>query len=268
MSLGVVDLAWGHPVAGGPFRQLFEGFSLSCADGQWVVVIGSNGSGKTTLLNLVAGALKPQAGRIEIDGRDVTRVSLHQRARQIGRVLQNPLDGTAPDLSIAENLRIAERRRHSPFGPRGLAGVHPSGSDRRRYKALLDDLGVPFADRLDTPMGRLSGGQRQTVSLVMATLSAPRLLLLDEHTAALDPAAEAIVLGLTDRLVREQGTTTLMVTHSLEQALAHGDRLVMLHDGAILRDWTAADRAGVTPDDLRSLYRAAGTPAPNDTDGV
>lgn len=260
MSLQVSGLGWGHSQPGGGWRQLFSNFELNCPSGQFLVVIGSNGSGKSTLLNLVAGTLRAQQGRIELEGRALEQQPDHRRARWIGRVMQNPLDGTAPGLTIAENLRLAERRRRSPFGWRGLLGLHPSAADRRRYRALLENLGLPLADRIDTPVGQLSGGQRQTISLVMATLGAPQLLLLDEHTAALDPKAEATVMALTDRLVRELGSTALMVTHNLDQALGHGDRLVMLQDGQLLRDWAGSERQGLTADYLRSLYGSAKVP--------
>ncbi|NDC15370.1 MAG: ATP-binding cassette domain-containing protein, partial [Synechococcaceae bacterium WB9_2_170] len=207
-----------------------------------------------------AGTLRAQQGRIELEGRALEQQPDHRRARWIGRVMQNPLDGTAPGLTIAENLRLAERRRRSPFGWRGLLGLHPSAADRRRYQALLENLGLPLADRIHTPVGQLSGGQRQTISLVMATLGAPQLLLLDEHTAALDPKAEATVMALTDRLVRELGSTALMVTHNLDQALGHGDRLVMLQDGQLLGDWAGPERQGLTADYLRSLYGSAKVP--------
>jgi putative ABC transport system ATP-binding protein len=257
MSLQVDGLRWGHAQPGGGWRQLFKGFSLQCPTGQFVVVIGSNGSGKSTLLNLVAGTLQADGGSVRLEGRELLGMRDHRRARWIGRVMQNPLDGTAPGLTIAENLRLAECRRRSLFAWRGLAGIHPSRADRRRYAALLDELGLPLADRVDTPVGQLSGGQRQTISLVMASLGEPRLLLLDEHTAALDPRAEATVMELTDRLVARLGTTTLMVTHSLEQALRHGDRLVMLQDGQLIGDWTAAERQQFTPAALRALYGSA-----------
>ena len=253
-GLSVEELSWGHPLPGSGWRQLFSGFSLSCPPGQFLVVIGSNGSGKSTLLNLVAGTLRHGAGRIHLGGRPLHRLRDHQRARWIGRVMQNPLEGTAPGLTIAENLRLAEGRRHSPIGWRGLAGLHPSRTDRRRYGELLERLGLPLADQLDTPVGQLSGGQRQTISLVMATLGQPRLLLLDEHTAALDPLAAAAVIELTDRLVRQLGITALMVTHSLDQALGYGDRLVMLAAGQIAGDWSAEARRGLSPERLRALY--------------
>ena len=262
MSLQISDLASGHPVPGGSWRQLFEGFNLSCPTGQFVVVIGSNGSGKSTLLNLIAGTLKAGAGSVQLEERQLIGWPDYRRARLIGRVMQNPLDGTAPALTIAENLRLAECRRCNLFGRRGLfGGLHPSRGDRRRYGALLEELGLPMADRLDTPVGQLSGGQRQTVSLVMASLGEPRLLLLDEHTAALDPRAEASVMTLTDRLVERLGCTALMVTHSLEQALRHGDRLVMLHEGRLIGDWTAEARRQFTPAALRALYSSGTVPA-------
>lgn len=257
MSLAVCDLSWGHPQPGGGWRQLFDGFQLRCPTGEFVVVIGSNGSGKSTLLNLVAGTLAAQGGSLQLEGRELLGLADHRRARWIGRVMQNPLDGTAPGLTIAENLRLAECRRASLFAWRGLRGVHPSRADRQRYGALLEELGLPLADRLDTPVGQLSGGQRQTISLVMATLGQPRLLLLDEHTAALDPRAETTVMALTDRLVRRLGTTTLMVTHSLDQALRFGDRLVMLQDGRLIGDWSAEERQQFTPAALRALYGSA-----------
>ena len=261
MTLTIESLAWGHPVPGGSWRQLFQNFSLACPAGQFVVVIGSNGSGKSTLLNLIAGTLKAGAGSVQLEGRELLGLPDYRRARAIGRVMQNPLDGTAPALTIAENLRLAECRRHTVFGRRGLlGGLHPSRGDRRRYAALLEDLGLPLADRLDTPVGQLSGGQRQTISLVMASLGEPRLLLLDEHTAALDPRAEATVMALTDRLVERLGCTALMVTHSLEQALRHGDRLVMLQEGRLIGDWTAEERQQFTPAALRALYGSGTVP--------
>ena len=257
MSLQVDQLSWGHPVPGGSWRQLFRNFDFRSPSGQFTVVIGSNGSGKSTFLNLLAGTLRCSTGSILLNDQPLQKLSDHRRARRIGRVMQNPLEGTCPGLTIAENLRLAEGRRRSALGWLGLTGVHPSLGDRRRYRELLQQLGLPLADRIDTLVGQLSGGQRQTISLVMATLGQPQMLLLDEHTAALDPKAEATVMALTDRLVRQLGTTTLMVTHSLDQALRFGDRLVMLHEGRLLGDWTAQQRQHLTPDDLRKMYGSA-----------
>jgi putative ABC transport system ATP-binding protein len=257
MSLQVDQLSWGHPVPGGSWRQLFKNFDFQSPRGQFTVVIGSNGSGKSTFLNLLAGTLRCSSGSIRLNDQPLQQLPDHRRARRIGRVMQNPLEGTCPGLTIAENLRLAEGRRRSAIGWRGLTGVHPSRGDRRRYRELLQQLGLPLADRIDTLVGQLSGGQRQTISLVMATLGQPQMLLLDEHTAALDPKAEATVMALTDRLVRQLGTTTLMVTHSLDQALRFGDRLVMLHEGRMLGDWSAQQRQHLTPDDLRKMYGSA-----------
>ena len=261
-GLSVKQLSWGHPLPGSGWRQLFSGFSLSCPPGQFLVVIGSNGSGKSTLLNLVAGTLRQGAGRIHLGGRPLHRLRDHQRARWIGRVMQNPLEGTCPGLTVAENLRLAERRNRparlaSGFLISAFGGIHPNAGDCRRYRELLAGLGLPLADRLDEQVGQLSGGQRQSLSLVMATLGSPDLLLLDEHTAALDPRAEATVMALTDRLVRQLGTTALMVTHSIEQALSHGDRLVMLHEGGLIGDWNAAEREFLNPAAVRAMYSDA-----------
>ena len=257
MSLEITNLSWAHPLPGGGWRQLFKNFNLSCQAGQFVVVIGNNGSGKSTLLNLIAGTLKAESGKITLNERALQRHPDHRRARRLGRVMQNPLEGTCPGLTIAENLRLAERRRRSGLSVSGLLGLHPSRGDRHRYHDLLEQLGIPLAGRLDTLVGELSGGQRQTLSLVMATQGSPELLLLDEHTAALDPKAEATVMNLTDRLVRQLGATTFMVTHSLEQALRYGDRLVMLRDGQLIGDWNTKEREVLTPESLRRMYGSA-----------
>ena len=257
MSLRVDKLCWGHAVPGGGWRQLFANFDYQSPTGEFTVVIGSNGSGKSTFLNLLAGTLRSGSGSIRLHDQPLQRLPDHRRARRIGRVMQNPLEGTSPGLTIAENLRLAEGRRRAVIGWHGLRGIHPNQADRRRYRELLEQLGLPLADRIDTLVGQLSGGQRQTISLVMATLGHPQLLLLDEHTAALDPKAEAMVMDLTDRLVQQLGTTTLMVTHSLSQALRYGDRLVMLHEGRILGDWNAQERQHLSPDGLREMYGAA-----------
>lgn len=253
-GLCVSQLGWGHALPGSGWKQLFQSFSLECPPGQFLVVIGSNGSGKSTLLNLIAGTLKETNGEIHLGGRAIHRMHDHNRARWIGRVMQNPLEGTCSGLTIAENLRLAERRHCPALSLTGLGRIHPNKSDKHRYRHLLNDLGLPLADRLDEPVGHLSGGQRQTLSLVMATLGSPDLLLLDEHTAALDPRAEATVMDLTERLLRQMGTNALMVTHSLEQALAHGDRLVMLHKGELIGDWNTAERKQLDPQALRALY--------------
>jgi len=256
MSLVVEGLCWGHAVPGGGRRELFRNFDFQSRRGEFTVVIGSNGSGKSTFLNLLAGTLRCDSGSIRLNDQPLQKLPDHRRARRIGRVMQNPLEGTCPGLTIAENLRLAEGRRRSTIGWQGLRGIHPNQADRRRYRDLLEQLGLPLADRLDSLVGLLSGGQRQTISLVMASLGNPELLLLDEHTAALDPKAEAMVMALTDRLVEQLGCTTLMVTHSLSQALRHGDRLVMLHDGQQVGGWDAAQRQQLTTEALQEMYGA------------
>jgi len=256
MSLVVEGLCWGHAVPGGGRRELFRNFDFQSRRGEFTVVIGSNGSGKSTFLNLLAGTLRCDSGSIRLNDQPLQKLPDHRRARRIGRVMQNPLEGTCPGLTIAENLRLAEGRRRSTIGWQGLRGIHPNQADRRRYRDLLEQLGLPLADRLDSLVGLLSGDQRQTISLVMASLGNPELLLLDEHTAALDPKAEAMVMALTDRLVEQLGCTTLMVTHSLSQALRHGDRLVMLHDGQQVGGWDAAQRQQLTTEALQEMYGA------------
>jgi putative ABC transport system ATP-binding protein len=269
--VAVQDVAKDFPLSGGGHYLALKGINLEIRKGEFISLIGHSGCGKSTLLNLVAGTLRHDSGQIHLGNKPLHKLRDHQRARWIGRVMQNPLEGTCPALTVAENLRLAERRHRPARLIAGglfamLGGIHPNGADRRRYRELLGDLGLPLADRLDEPVGQLSGGQRQTLSLVMATLGSPDLLLLDEHTAALDPRAEAMVMDLTDRLVRQLGTTALMVTHSLDQALGHGDRLVMLHEGSLIGDWSAAEREDLDPPALRAMYGAAiVAPLPSDS---
>lgn len=228
--------------------------ALRCVDltiptGQFVTVIGTNGSGKSTLLNAVAGTFLPDAGTVRIAGMDVTRQPEYRRAAHIGRVFQDPFKGTCPSMSVAENLRMAELRG----GRRGLR-VGLSRSALERYHALLKGLGMRLENRLKASMGTLSGGQRQAVTLVMATLRRPQLLLLDEHTAALDPRAAEQIILITNQVVRENALTTLMVTHSMEQALEQGDRTVMMHRGEVLADLSGSERAGLDPADLLKRF--------------
>jgi len=218
---------------------------LLIPSGQFVTVIGSNGSGKSTLLNAIAGTFLPDAGKIRIAGTDVTRRPEHRRAALIGRVFQDPFKGTCPSMSVAENLRMAEMR-----GERRGLRVGLSRAALERYHALLSGLGMRLEKRLKASMGTLSGGQRQAVTLLMATLKRPQLLLLDEHTAALDPRAAEQVIGLTNQVVREHALTTLMVTHSMEQALEQGDRTIMMHRGEVLADLSGGEREGLDAGDL------------------
>jgi putative ABC transport system ATP-binding protein len=213
--------------------------------GEFVTVIGTNGSGKSTLLNAIAGSFLPDAGTIRIGGIDVTRQAEFRRAALIGRVFQDPFKGTCPSMTVAENLRMAEMR-----GERRGLRVGLSRSALERYHALLSGLGMRLGGRLKALMGTLSGGQRQAVTLLMATLRRPQLLLLDEHTAALDPRAAEQIITVTNQVVREHALTTLMVTHSMEQALELGDRTIMMHRGEVLADLSGSEREGLDAGDL------------------
>lgn len=228
-------------VGGGSVKTAVDHVDLTVPAGQFVAVVGSNGAGKSTLLNLIAGRYFPDEGSIELNGVDVTNWSEHRRAAFIGRVFQDPLQGTAASMTVEENLSMAACRGRR----RGLRpGV--TAAERERFRERLAELGLGLEDRLRSPVGQLSGGQRQSLSLIMATLSRPSLLLLDEHTAALDPKTARQVLELTTRIVGEYGLTTLMVTHNLEHALRVGHRTIMMHEGAIVLDVSGPERAEMT----------------------
>ena len=230
---------------GGERVPALRGIDLTIPAGQWVTVIGTNGSGKSTLLNALAGSFFPDGGSITIDGIDVTKQPEYRRAALVGRVFQDPFKGTCPSMTVAENLRMAELRGSR----RGLrVGLGRAATDR--YRELLSKLGMRLEGRLTASMGTLSGGQRQAITLLMATLKRPQLLLLDEHTAALDPRAAEKINLITDQVIRENSLTTLMVTHSMEQALEQGDRTIMVHRGEILADLAGSEREGLDPNDL------------------
>lgn len=229
--------------------QALQGASFQLPEGSFMVVIGGNGSGKSTLLNAVAGSFIVDSGCITLDGHDITRWPEHRRARLIGRVFQDPYSGTAPQMSIGENLALAARR-----GMRRGLGWALSGRIREDMRDRVRTLNMGLEDRLDTPIGSLSGGQRQALTLLMATWLRPRLLLLDEHTAALDPRSAQQVVELTARIIEEQKLTALMVTHSMQQAVNLGDRLVMVHRGRILHDFTGARKRRLKSTDLLSLF--------------
>ena len=234
---------------GGDRAVALRGVDLSIPAGQFVSVIGSNGSGKSTILNVIAGTYRPDTGSIRIAGTDVTRWPEHKRAKLVGRVFQDPFKGTCPSMTVAENLRMAELRGRR----RGLRLGLNRGS-RVRYRDALASLGMRLEGRLDASMGTLSGGQRQAITLLMATLTRPELLLLDEHTAALDPRAEEQIMRVTDQVVRAQGLTTLMVTHSMEQAVHFGDRTIMMHRGFVVADLSGEERSTVTESDLLTRF--------------
>ena len=232
--------------------EALRGVDLSLAEGDFITVIGSNGAGKSTLLNIIAGTCRPTKGRVRIAGRDVTRWPAHRRARWIGRVFQDPLRGTAAHMTLAENLAIALHK-----GRRGLRLALPHA--RRRFLAeALARLDMGLEGRLGEKVAHLSGGERQAVTVLMATLARPRLLLLDEHTAALDPANADRVLEITERLVQEGKITTLMVTHRMDQALRLGTRIIMMHRGRVMLDLAGEKKRSLGVDDLVGLFRGVG----------
>lgn len=230
-------------------KTALDGIDLHLEDGDFVTVIGGNGAGKSTLLNAIAGVWKPDFGTIEIDGVDVTLMPEYRRAKYLGRVFQDPMKGTAPDMEIAENLFIASRRGTKR---RFVWGVRKK--DRALYKELLATLELGLEDRISHKVGLLSGGQRQAVTLLMATLNRPKLLLLDEHTASLDPKTAVKVLELTDQIVQRNKLTTLMITHNMKEAISHGNRLIMMHEGRIIVDISGEEKKNLTVEQLLNLF--------------
>lgn len=229
--------------------RALQGVDLEIPEACFTAIIGTNGSGKSTLLNAVAGAFDVDAGAVEMDGRDITRWPEYRRAGLIGRVFQNPFAGTAAHMTIAENLALAMRRGM----PRGLGMALPRAV-RREMADRVRALGMGLEDRLDNPIGTLSGGQRQALTLLMATWRKPRLLLLDEHTAALDPKSAAQVAELTRTLIRRDNLTALMVTHSMPQAVELPDGIVMMHKGRVVRQFTGEEKARVRVPDLLAAF--------------
>ena len=226
-------------------RVALAKIDLELAAGEFITVIGSNGAGKSTLLNMVSGKLRPDTGSVLIDGKDVTRLADYQRARFIGRVFQDPMAGSAPQLSIEQNMSIAYER-----GKRRGLGWGVSGKKRELFREELKSLELGLENRLKAKVGLLSGGKRQALSLLMATFSEPKILLLDEHTAALDPQRAALVSRLTGEIVARHNLTTLMVTHNMQQALDLGTRLIMMHEGLIILDLDKAQKSEMTVPDL------------------
>jgi putative ABC transport system ATP-binding protein len=226
-----------------------QGVDLTLEPGAFVVVLGSNGSGKSTLLNAIAGSLQTEAGTIRVDGTNVTGWPAHRRARLIARVFQDPFVGTASDMTVLENLAIASTR-----GLRRGLGRPLASTRRAELRDAVSRLGLGLEERLDTPMGMLSGGQRQALTLLMAMLVRPSLLLLDEHTAALDPRSAELLLRLTQSFVAAEGLTTLMVTHSLPQAVRLGNRILVMHRGEIAYDLTGAQKRRARVEDLLARF--------------
>ena len=230
-------------------KKALSDLSLTLKDGDFVTVIGGNGAGKSTLLNAVAGVWPVDSGSILLDGEDITALPEHKRAKYIGRVFQDPMMGTAPNMQMEENLALAMRRGQR----RGLRwGV--TKAERQEYREKLKTLGLGLEDRMTVKVGLLSGGQRQALTLLMASLRKPKLLLLDEHTAALDPATAAKVLELSDQIVAENGLTALMITHNMSDAIKHGNRLIMMDQGRIILDIEGEDKKHLTKKDLMDKF--------------
>ena len=226
-------------------KQALRGVSLHLDPGDFVTVIGGNGAGKSTMLNAVAGVWPLDSGEIIIDGTDVTGLPEHKRAKYIGRVFQDPMTGTAATMQIEENLALARRR-----GQRRTLRSGITKAERAEYKELLKILDLGLEDRLTSKVGLLSGGQRQALTLLMATLQKPKVLLLDEHTAALDPKTAAKVLDATDRIVTRDALTTIMITHNMRDAIVHGNRLIMMNEGQIILDIRGEEKSRLTVEDL------------------
>ncbi len=225
--------------------------SLTLNDGDFVTVIGGNGAGKSTLLNAISGTWRPDAGSIVIDGIDITAMPEHKRAKFLGRVFQDPMMGTAAGMQIDENLALAKRRGKM----RGLAwGI--TKAEREEYREMLSVLNLGLESRISTKIGLLSGGQRQAITLLMASMHNPKLLLLDEHTAALDPKTAQTVLDITDKIVKENKLTTLMITHNMKDAIKYGNRLIMMNEGKIVVD-IGEEKKNLTIEDLLKLFTEA-----------
>ncbi len=241
-------------------KHVLKDLDLTLAEGDFVTVIGGNGAGKSTMLNAIAGMWRVDSGTITIDDKNVTAMPEHKRAKYLGRVFQDPRMGTATNMQIDENLALAARRGK----PRTLRwGI--SSKERKGFREQLQMLDLGLEDRMTTKVGLLSGGQRQALTLLMATLQRPKLLLLDEHTAALDPKTAAKVLSLTDRLVSENKLTALMVTHNMRDAIAYGNRLIMMHDGHIILDISGEEKKQLTVESLLEKFsQTSGSAFAND----
>lgn len=228
---------------------LFEDFNLTVKDGEFVSVVGSNGSGKTSMLNIICGSIPVSAGDVLIDGKSINSLHEYERYRHIGRVYQNPAAGTCPSMSILENMSLADNK-----GKRYGLSFGVNNARREYYREQLSTLGLGLEDKLNVKMGSLSGGQRQAVSLLMATMTPIEFLILDEHTAALDPHTAEIIMELTDKIIREKHLTAIMVTHNLRYAVEYGTRLLMMDRGHIILDRSGKEKQDATVDDLLEIF--------------
>ena len=235
-------------------KKALSDLSLHLAKGDFVTILGSNGAGKSTLFNAIAGTFPVDRGTITLDGKNITSLPDYKRSKVIGRMFQDPLKGTAPTMTIEENLALAYMRASSGTNPFSVI----SKADRAEFRQRLSQLGLGLEDRMGSPVGLLSGGQRQALTLLMATMVTPKLLLLDEHTAALDPATADKVLALTRQIVADHGITCLMITHNIPSALSLGNRTIMMKDGSIVLELGGAQREGLTPEELLRLFHQQG----------
>ncbi|MBR5228570.1 MAG: ATP-binding cassette domain-containing protein [Firmicutes bacterium] len=230
-------------------QQLYDDFNLTIPEGQFVSVIGSNGSGKTSMLNVICGSIDIDSGSVVINEKNITKMKDFMRHKRMGRVYQDPAKGTCPSMNIIENLSIAENKG-KPYNLRRC--VNKSRIDH--YRELLKGLNLGLEDKMHIPVGSLSGGQRQALALIMATMTPIDFLILDEHTAALDPKTAEIIMELTDKIVREKKITTIMVTHNLRYAVEYGDRILMMHQGNIILDKEGQEKAETTIDDILGIF--------------
>ncbi len=230
-------------------KKALNGVDLELNEGDFVTIIGGNGAGKSTLLNSICGVFRVDCGSIVIDGVDVTRLPEHKRAKYLGRVFQDPMMGTAADMWIEENMSLAYRRGK----PRGLKWAI-TNKERAMYKEMLSQLGLGLEDRLSSKVGLLSGGQRQALTLLMAVMRKPKLLLLDEHTAALDPKTAETVLNLSEKFIAEENLTAMMITHNMKDAITHGNKLIMMHEGRIIYSVSGEEKKALTVDDLLKKF--------------
>ena len=235
-------------------KKALTDLSLHLPEGDFVTILGSNGAGKSTLFNTIAGTYIPDSGKVYLDGKDITALPDYKRSKQIGRLFQDPLKGTAPNMTIEENLALAYLRANHTKSPFSML----SKADRAEFRERLAMLNLGLEERMNQPVGLLSGGQRQALTLLMATLVTPKILLLDEHTAALDPGTAEVVLELTKKVVAENNITCLMITHNLASALALGNRTIMMADGRIVLDIGGQERTGLSVDDLLNRFRTQG----------